>query len=56
MTDTFTIFGMVIVMFVLRWDFALIALTVMPFLTIFVFRVNRRSRRPPGRSARASPN
>jgi ABC-type multidrug transport system fused ATPase/permease subunit len=39
-TDTFTIFGMVIVMFVLRWDFALIALTVMPFLAIFVFRVN----------------
>jgi ABC-type multidrug transport system fused ATPase/permease subunit len=39
-TDTFTIFGMVVVMFVLRWDFALIALTVMPFLAIFVFRVN----------------
>lgn len=39
-TDTFTIFGMVIVMFALRWDFALIALTVLPFLTIFVFRVN----------------
>jgi ABC-type multidrug transport system fused ATPase/permease subunit len=39
-TDTFTIFGMVIVMFVLRWDFALIALTALPFLTIFVFRVN----------------
>lgn len=39
-TDTFTIFGMVIVMFVLRWDFALIALTVMPFLAVFVFRVN----------------
>jgi len=31
---------MVVVMFVLRWDFALIALTVMPFLAIFVFRVN----------------
>jgi ABC-type multidrug transport system fused ATPase/permease subunit len=39
-TDTFTIIGMVIVMFVLRWDFALIALTVMPFLAYFVFRVN----------------
>ncbi len=39
-TDTFTIFGMVIVMFVLRWDFALIALTVMPFIAFFVFRVN----------------
>jgi ABC-type multidrug transport system fused ATPase/permease subunit len=39
-TDTFTIFGMVIVMFVLRWDFALIALTVLPFLAVFIFRVN----------------
>jgi ABC-type multidrug transport system fused ATPase/permease subunit len=39
-TDTFTIFGMVIVMFALRWDFALIALTVLPFLAIFIFRVN----------------
>lgn len=39
-TDTFTIFGMVIVMFLLRWDFALIALTAMPLLAIFVFRVN----------------
>jgi ABC-type multidrug transport system fused ATPase/permease subunit len=39
-TDTFTIFGMIVVMFVLRWDFALIALTVMPFLAVFVFRVN----------------
>jgi ABC-type multidrug transport system fused ATPase/permease subunit len=39
-TDSFTIIGMVVVMFVLRWDFALIALTVMPFLAIFVFRVN----------------
>jgi ABC-type multidrug transport system fused ATPase/permease subunit len=39
-TDTFTIFGMIIVMFVLRWDFALIALTVMPFIAFFVFRVN----------------
>ena len=39
-TDTFTIVGMIVVMFVLRWDFALIALTVMPFLALFVFRVN----------------
>jgi ABC-type multidrug transport system fused ATPase/permease subunit len=39
-TDTLTIFGMVIVMFALRWDFALIALTVMPFVAIFVVRVN----------------
>jgi ABC-type multidrug transport system fused ATPase/permease subunit len=40
-TDTFTIVGMVVVMFMLRWDFALIALTVTPLLAIFVFRVNR---------------
>jgi subfamily B ATP-binding cassette protein MsbA len=39
-TDMLTIIGMVIVMFALRWDFALIALTVLPFLAIFVFRVN----------------
>nr|MDP9167202.1 ABC transporter ATP-binding protein/permease [Actinomycetota bacterium] len=39
-TDTFTILGMVVVMFALRWDFALIALTVLPFLAVFVFRVN----------------
>ncbi|MCW2511551.1 MAG: ABC-type multidrug transport system, ATPase and permease component [Mycobacterium sp.] len=39
-TDTLTIFGMVIVMFALRWDFALIALAVMPFVAIFVVRVN----------------
>jgi ABC-type multidrug transport system fused ATPase/permease subunit len=39
-TDTFTIAGMVAVMFWLRWDFALIALVVTPFLAIFVLRVN----------------
>ncbi|TPG36664.1 ABC transporter ATP-binding protein [Mycolicibacterium hodleri] len=39
-TDTFTILGMVVVMFALRWDFALIAVTVLPFLALFVFRVN----------------
>ncbi|WP_422744901.1 ABC transporter ATP-binding protein [Mycobacterium sp. WMMD1722] len=39
-TDIFTIVGMIIVMFVLRWDFALIALTAVPFLAYFVFRVN----------------
>ena len=39
-TDLFTIFGMIIVMFVLRWDFALIALTATPFLAYFVYRVN----------------
>ncbi|MCV7229812.1 ABC transporter ATP-binding protein [Mycolicibacterium komossense] len=40
-TDSFTIVGMVVVMFMLRWDFALVALTVTPLLAIFVFRVNR---------------
>jgi ABC-type multidrug transport system fused ATPase/permease subunit len=39
-TDSFTIVGMVVVMFTLRWDFALVALTVTPLLAIFVFRVN----------------
>jgi ABC-type multidrug transport system fused ATPase/permease subunit len=39
-TDTFTIVGMVFVMFWLRWDFALIAVAVTPFLAFFVWRVN----------------
>src|ERR1700730_1479949 len=39
-TDTFTIIGMVFVMFLLRWDFALIAVAVTPFLALFVLRVN----------------
>lgn len=39
-TDILTIVGMVVVMFVLRWDFALIALTAVPFLAYFVYRVN----------------
>jgi len=39
-TDTFTIIGMVFVMFLLRWDFALIAVAVTPFLALFVWRVN----------------
>lgn len=39
-TDIFTIVGMIIVMFVLRWDFALIALSAVPFLAYFVYRVN----------------
>jgi ABC-type multidrug transport system fused ATPase/permease subunit len=39
-TDTFTIIGMVFVMFWLRVDFALIALAVTPLLGLFVWRVN----------------
>jgi ABC-type multidrug transport system fused ATPase/permease subunit len=40
-TDTLTLAGMIVVMFWLRWDFALIALAVTPLLAIFVFRVNK---------------
>ena len=40
-TDAVTLVGMIIVMFWLRWDFALIALAVTPLLAIFVFRVNK---------------
>jgi ABC-type multidrug transport system fused ATPase/permease subunit len=43
-TDSLTIFGMVVVMFWLRWDFALIALAVTPLLVIFVLRVNKAIR------------
>lgn len=39
-TDTITIVGMVIVMLLLRMDFALIAISVVPFLAFFVWRVN----------------
>jgi subfamily B ATP-binding cassette protein MsbA len=40
-TDMLTLVGMVIVMFTLRWDFTLIALTVTPLLAFFVLRINR---------------
>jgi ABC-type multidrug transport system fused ATPase/permease subunit len=43
-TDSLTIVAMVAVMFLLRWDFALIALAVTPLLAIFVVRVNRAIR------------
>jgi subfamily B ATP-binding cassette protein MsbA len=43
-TDSLTIVGMVVVMFWLRWDFALIALAVTPLLAIFVLRVNKAIR------------
>ncbi|MCV7424294.1 ABC transporter ATP-binding protein [Mycobacterium yunnanensis] len=39
-TDTVTIIGMVVVMLLLRLDFALIAIAVVPFLAVFVWRVN----------------
>jgi ABC-type multidrug transport system fused ATPase/permease subunit len=41
LTDTMTLVAMVVVMFWLRWDFALIALAVAPFLILFLVRVNK---------------
>src|SRR6201991_3266935 len=43
-TDTLTLVGMVIVMFWLRWDFALIALAVAPPLAAFVLHVSKAIR------------
>ncbi len=40
-TNTLTVAGMVVVMFLCRWDFTLIAVAVTPLLAVFVFRVNR---------------
>src|SRR6202022_504315 len=40
-TNTLTVVGMVVVMFLCRWDFTLIALAVTPFLALFVVRANR---------------
>jgi ABC-type multidrug transport system fused ATPase/permease subunit len=40
-TDSLTLVGMVIVMFMLRWDFTLIALTITPLLALFIYRINR---------------
>src|SRR6201998_1660651 len=44
-TSTLTVIGMIVVMFLCRWDFTLIALTVVPLLAIFVLRVNRAVRK-----------
>jgi ABC-type multidrug transport system fused ATPase/permease subunit len=43
-TDILTLVGMIVVMVLLRWDFALIALAVTPLLAIFVVRVNKAVR------------
>jgi ABC-type multidrug transport system fused ATPase/permease subunit len=43
-TDAMSIVGMIVVMFLLRWDFALIALAVTPLLAVFVVRVNKAIR------------
>jgi len=40
-TDALTLVAMIVVMFWLRWDFALIALVVTPLLIIFLVRVNK---------------
>ena len=40
-TDALTLVTMIVVMFLLRWDFALIALAVAPLLIIFLIRVNK---------------
>jgi subfamily B ATP-binding cassette protein MsbA len=40
-TNTLTVVGMVVVMFLCRWDFTLIAVAVTPLLAIFVIRVNK---------------
>ncbi|OBC01827.1 ABC transporter [Mycobacterium sp. 852013-50091_SCH5140682] len=41
LTDTLTLVAMAVVMVILRWDFALIALAITPVLVIFLVRVNR---------------
>ncbi|MGB8404645.1 MAG: ABC transporter ATP-binding protein [Mycobacterium sp.] len=41
LTDTLTLVAMAVVMLMLRWDFALIALAVTPILIIFLIRVNK---------------
>jgi ABC-type multidrug transport system fused ATPase/permease subunit len=45
LTSTLTVIGMIVVMFLCRWDFTLIALAVVPLLAIFVLRVNRAVRK-----------
>ena len=43
-TDTLSLLVMIVVMFLLRWDFALIALAVTPLVAAFVLRVKRALR------------
>jgi ABC-type multidrug transport system fused ATPase/permease subunit len=43
-TDVLSLAGMIVVMFLLRWDFALIALAVTPLLALFALRVNKAVR------------
>jgi ABC-type multidrug transport system fused ATPase/permease subunit len=44
-TNTLTVIGMVVVMFMCRWDFTLIAVAVTPFLALFVVRANKAIRK-----------
>jgi ABC-type multidrug transport system fused ATPase/permease subunit len=41
LTDALTVVAMVVVMLLLRWDFALIALAVTPILIVFLVRINK---------------
>ena len=43
-TNSLTVVGMVVVMFLCRWDFTLIAMAVTPLLAVFVLRVNKAVR------------
>jgi subfamily B ATP-binding cassette protein MsbA len=43
-TNTLTLVGMVVVMMLCRWDFALIAIAITPLLGVFTFRVNKMVR------------
>jgi subfamily B ATP-binding cassette protein MsbA len=43
-TNTLTLVGMVVVMVLCRWDFALIAIAITPLLGIFILRVNKMIR------------
>jgi ABC-type multidrug transport system fused ATPase/permease subunit len=44
LTDVLSLVGMIVVMFLLRWDFAFIALAVTPLLAAFALRVNKAVR------------
>jgi ABC-type multidrug transport system fused ATPase/permease subunit len=44
-TNALTVVGMIVVMLLCRWDFALIALGVTPLVALFVLRVNRAVRK-----------
>ena len=43
-TNTLTLVGMVVVMVLCRWDFALIAIAITPLLGVFILRVNKMIR------------